>query len=339
MPFTGYLSKFSLPELLLFLEEGHKTGLLTIRKLSSSKSPPNLTTEAHYIWFQQGRILAAADRLDNQGLISILIKRGWYSDRSILKSFENQNLSTKTTMGLYFKSQGIVKAEQLILLFRAQVTENISPLFQLQDAEFNFESNASLPFAEMTGLSMPATEATLMGLRSLQQWSQLAGKLPDSTSSILAKVQGVPKIRLEYTESQVWKYANGNSSLQKISEELQLSLEKVQQIAFRLIVSNLAEEVFILKSASKATDDTVKEFTQLDTSNKFKELDKRKNSLNLAATSYSKVSPANKKDCERENSSVANQTLDPNLDTVAKTNVSQSFLQNLVGFLQNKIDN
>lgn len=352
MAFTGYLSQFSLPELFQFLEEGYKTGLLTIRKLSSgklpsSKLPSNLTTQAYYIWLQQGRILAAAERLDNQGLISILAKRGWYSDRSILKDFDFKNSSTKTTMGLYLKSQGIVKAEQLMFLFRAQVTEKISPLFQLKDAEFSFESNAPLPLAEMTGLSIPATEATLMGLRSLQDWSQLAAKLPDSTSSILAKSQERPKIRLEYTESQVWKYVDGTSSLHKISQELQLPLEKIRQIAFRLIVSNLAEEVFMLKSTIRTTGDRVKAPTELDTSKldtskldtlNSKQLHYRQNTENLVTPADLKVSPTNKSH-NRENNSTANQILESQLDTVTKTNVSQSFLQSLVGFLQDKIEN
>ncbi|MEO0970656.1 MAG: DUF4388 domain-containing protein, partial [Cyanobacteria bacterium J06639_18] len=38
MAFTGYLSQFSLPELFRFLEEGYKTGLLTIRQLNSNIS-------------------------------------------------------------------------------------------------------------------------------------------------------------------------------------------------------------------------------------------------------------------------------------------------------------
>ena len=384
MAFTGYLSQFSLPELFRFLEEGYKTGLLTIRQLNSNISQskhsqsnyspstdsrsnnlhPNLTTETYYIWLQQGRIIAAAESLDNQGLISILSKRGWNKSNLTLKDFEKHS-STKTTMGLYLKSQGIVKAEQLMLLFRAQVTEKISPLFELNNAEFNFEANSPLPLAEMTGLSIPATEATLMGLRNLEEWNQLSAKLPDPTSSILAKTQERPKIRLEYKESQVWKYANGSSSVQKISEELKFPLEKVQQIAFRLIVSNLVEEVFMLNASNSrgskdelgeqrqshsSNNDKVKVFSETDTlskiteakdtDSKVKELQYQQSTQNLSTqnlvnSSYSKLSQTRK----QENSSVASPKLETELDTVSKTNMSQSFLQNLVGFLQEKIEN
>lgn len=370
MAFTGYLSQFSLPELFRFLEEAHETGLLTIHKLSSSKlsssdlpsslSGSNLITEASYIWLQQGRILAAAESLNDGDLISTLTKRGWNKNCLTLNDFENS--STKTTMGLYLKSQGVVKAEQLMLLFRAQITDKISPLFRLADAQFNFEANAQIPLAEMTGLSIPATEATLIGLRNLEEWSQLTAKLPDPTSSILAKTQERPKVRLEYTESQVWKYADGNSSVQKISEELQFPLEKVQRIAFRLIISNLAEEVFMSKSNNNTNRDRVKVFSEVNTSNKvvqnkvaenkttenkttenrFTELqyhqNTQKSARNLVTPAYSQLSPKSK-NCKQENSSAASSILEPDLDTVSKTNMSQSFLQNLVGFLQEKIEN
>lgn len=356
MAFTGNLSQFSLPELFRFLEEGHKTGLLTISKLTSNLLNSNLATEARYIWLQQGRILAAADRLDNQGLISIITKRGWNNNYLALKDFDVDNSGTKITMGLYLKSQGIVKAEQLLLLFRSQIAENISPLFQIEDAEFNFESNASLPLAEMTGLSIPATEATLMGLRNLQEFSQIKAKLPDRVSSILSKTQERPKIRLEYTESQVLKYANGNSSLQKISEELQLPLEKVQQIAFRLIVSNLAEEVFVFKGASNTTNAKLKVPCEMETSNKVKEPKFHQSTQNLVTSPSSNLSPTGKNSdmsidrrCvegdtllqsspgDSKNNSSASSILHPDPNTVTKANMSQSFLQNLVGFLQDKI--
>jgi hypothetical protein len=71
MPVSGYLSNFSLPEVLQFLQEGQKTGLLTVRSL------PNTTQEfsRYFIWFNQGRIIAAADRTDYRGLVNMIALR------------------------------------------------------------------------------------------------------------------------------------------------------------------------------------------------------------------------------------------------------------------------
>jgi len=50
MAFNGYLAEFSLPEIFQFLEQGHKTGSLTIRTLPTAQSQEVLV---YYIWLHQ----------------------------------------------------------------------------------------------------------------------------------------------------------------------------------------------------------------------------------------------------------------------------------------------
>ena len=251
MKFTGYLAEFSLPEVLQFLEQGQKSGLLTIRTL-----PTALTQEiqSHYIWLDQGRIIAAADQLDDERLVSMISERCWVSDH--LASKIAQSCPTNTPMGLWLKSQGMLQAEQLKLLFRTQVVGQVSALFELQNANFDLDPTATSPLAEMTGLSMPATEVTLMGLRTLRDWTALKGKLPEPTSALSSVNHNQPQLQLEPIERRVWELA-GSVSLKAIANQLGLPVEKVQQIAFRLIVVNLAKEVPIITASTP----TVAEYT------------------------------------------------------------------------------
>lgn len=305
MTFTGYLAEFSLPEVLQFLEQGHKTGLLTIRTL-----PTALTQEmqSHYIWLHQGRIMAAADRLDDERLVSMIAQRGWVSDH--LASKISQSCPSNTPMGLWLKSQGMLQAEQLKLLFRTQVVGQVSALFELQNGNFELDSTATSPLAEMTGLSLPATEVTLMGLRTLRDWTALKGKLPDPTSALSSVIDGQPQLRLESVEWQVWEFANGSVSLRAIADQLGLPVEKVQQIAFRLIVVNLAEEVPIVTVAASTsvTDNLKEELTIIAASSP----------AVAASTPLADNSP-------------------PGMQSSSTSNVSKSFLHNLVGFLRGKV--
>jgi hypothetical protein len=173
MAVTGYLAEFSLPELFQFLDQGHKTGLLTINGLSVDR---NRNSQSHYIWVHEGRIVAAAASLDQKGLLSMIAQRGWLSDRVVSRLA--QVFSNKTPMGLCLKSHGLLEAEQLKVLFKSQVLRRVCALFQLQDGQFEFQTKVPLPLAEMTGLSVPATEATLMSLRALRDWTALKDKLP-----------------------------------------------------------------------------------------------------------------------------------------------------------------
>jgi hypothetical protein len=94
----------------------------------------------------------------------------------------------------------------------------------------------------------------------------------------------------------VWEFTNGQVSLKTIATQLQFPIEKIKQIAFRLMIVGLVEEIPFVpempttpKADNKDYDLNIPEWHNLDKSNKS-----------------------------------------------AQTVVSKSFLQNLVGFLKTK---
>lgn len=340
MAFTGYLSKFSLPEIFEFLEQGYKTGLLSIRAL---KMEQNEQAQNHFIWLRQGRILAAANNSDGRGLISMIARRGWVSESSVTEKF--QESGRKMAMGLCLKSQGLLSAEQLTLLFRAQIMGQVSPLFELENGKFDFDFQAAIPAAEMTGLSMSTTEATIKGLRSLRNWSALKAKLPDPTSGLLRKSSVLSRLQLDSQESRVWEYADNQTSLNEIAVRLVIPVEKVQQIAFRLIVSNLAEEAFIIDTPKTPIIDNKIEFADLNSTNGFGELSSQifaadLSSLNSQEPTFASNTrePEKRQIQENVTTPVENKRLDSVPNASSEINVSQSFLQNLVGFLKTKVE-
>lgn len=258
MAITGYLAEFSLAEIFQFLEQGQKTGLLTITPIpepSDTQAP-----SSHYIWFTQGRIVAAANRLDQRGLVSLISQRGWVGDRAITRLA--QTVAPKLPLGLALKSQGLLRAEQLKLLFYVQVMQQVCALFSLADGWFHFDNKSRVPAIEMTGLNAPATETTLAGLRALKNWTTLENKLPDPQSTIISVVEGQPQLKLNQAEWQIWEFTNGNVSLEAIAHQIQLPVEKVVQIAFRLIVVGLVEEVpMVVSSLQPAPSPLVTEAT------------------------------------------------------------------------------
>lgn len=186
---TGSLSDFSLPEILQFIEQGRKTGLLTVRALSES---PTSKTSVHYIWVEHGCIVAAANSLDEQGLVRLIEQRQWVSDRVIYKLA--QLCPTDKSLGKYLFDQGVLRAEQLKQLFLTQIRQQVCTLFNLQDGEFQFEQNVSLPRLELTGLSVSAgipillaTSLDILALRSDGYPSNVAAKVLPRLSSYSGK--------------------------------------------------------------------------------------------------------------------------------------------------------
>jgi hypothetical protein len=241
MAISGYLSEFSLPEVLQLLEQGSKTGRLSIQERSDH---PSYKGKIFRIWFKQGSIVAAADRTDGQGLMSIIQKRGWISSKAISRILTVCGIDQP--VGLCLKAQGLLEAEHLKLLFSQQVLQQVCKLFELQDGYFQFDSKVTLPAAEMTGLAAPPKEVTLAGLRVLRDWTSLDSKLPEPTSGLINAFTGKPQLHLNQLEWQVWEFANGNVQIQAIAEQLQLPLLKTQQVAFRLMTVGLVEEIPLL---------------------------------------------------------------------------------------------
>ena len=160
MSIKGYLTDFSFPEICRFIEKGKKTGLLTITPVSKSKEKP---PEYHYIWVCQGKIVAAANRLDDQGLTLLLRQQEWVSDR-ILSQLLKWCCPKDQPLGTCLKNHRVLTLEQLEQLFLIQVCQQVSAVSKLKDGLFTFRYDLPVPARERTGLSMSATEATLLKL-------------------------------------------------------------------------------------------------------------------------------------------------------------------------------
>ncbi len=239
MTLSSSFTDFSLAELFQLIDQGRKSGCLTVCTLPDLHAPGS-KSHYYYIWFRQGRVVAAATRLNGLGLISKIIQRGWTNPPAIEQFC--QTMPTVTPFGLHLKMQGVLNTEQLNLLFGSQLHQ-IRQLFEIQKGVFKLDSKAAPIWKEMTGLSLRATEVALMALRTLKNWEVLADALPDADSGIRSITENKPQIRLSALEWQVWEFANGKVALSAIAIQLQQTTLLIQQAAFRLMLAGLVEEV------------------------------------------------------------------------------------------------
>ncbi len=239
MALTGYLSEYSLVEIFQFVQQGYKTGLLSI--IPDNDSVQSLNNSS-YVWFQDGRIMAHARDLNQLGLLSMISQREWI-DASRLSALHQELKLANQPLGLYLKSTGTLNTEQLRLLFYSQVLQPVCGLFKLANARFSFDDQVLSSYPEMTGLSMSTGEASLLGLRVLRDWKLLEHKLPSPKFSLQKLHSELPALKLDTQEMQVWKLANGELSLAQIAKKTELALSTVQQICFRLTAVGLVKEI------------------------------------------------------------------------------------------------
>ena len=326
MSMTGYLSEFTLSELFQLMAEGNKSGLLTI---GDSKIPHALNCCKYYIWFNQGQVIAAANSLNNQGLISLIEKRGWLKSRSL--NITSTMTSRQIPLGLLLKSENLLQAEQLKLLFQMQVMQPITELFTWKTGWFDFKKQTNFPTAEMTGLSRSATEVLLSGLRGLRDWSALEEKLPDPNSGLISLR---PQLQLDSGERRVWEFTQGQVSIQEISERLKTSVESVQQVALRLILANLVEEVAVVGSSQLTVSGDRSPNSSPDTSSR--------GAVAVAPVKQDVAQKPSPPQMPALANNVVYRRTEPAASPTTSTPVasrpapSQGYFQNLVAFLRNK---
>lgn len=165
MCLTGSLTDLSLTEMLLFIEKGKKTGLIT---LFSEPVPPAKSLPIYYIWVYQGRLVAASHHLNDQGLVKLIHQHQWVSPRVVDKLA--QLCPTDKPLGFHLKNQGVLRNVQLKQLFIAQVLQPVCALCQLQKGQFKFVQNVPLPMREMTGLTVSAGVPAIIAPKDTKAW-------------------------------------------------------------------------------------------------------------------------------------------------------------------------
>jgi hypothetical protein len=244
---AGNLSEYSLAEVFQLIEQRKHTGLLTIEPDNDSVQTP---LSNYYLWFQGGRLMAMAQNLHQTTLLAMLQQRRWLTPEA-MESTIAFSRQLEQPLGIYLKSKGLLSAEQLKLIFHAQVIQPVCSLFKLYNARFSFDPKQPLVRSEMTGLSISGTEVSLLGLRVLRDWSKLNDKLPDSEAGLLRLSDITPSYKLDREELDIWQKADGKQSIADIAKQLNFSLEITQKIAFRLTVIGLLKEVAIAQEKPK----------------------------------------------------------------------------------------
>lgn len=236
MPLHSSFADFSLVECFRLIEQGRKTGRLTV-SYSMDDSAEEIK---RYFWFTQGRFVAASQTLDGNDLASEIIRRNWLSQRVLEKLIKLSKQGRP--LGLNLKLMGALPSEQLATLFGFQLRQ-LTPILEIRQGEFQLDCQAPILYPEMTGLSLGAMEVAVGALRRVQNWKALEAILPQKTSALQRWKTGGRTMKLTGMEKGVFEYADGRTAIAQISQLLGYGVDATRYAAFRLMIANLVDEV------------------------------------------------------------------------------------------------
>jgi hypothetical protein len=247
---NGYLSEYSLAEIFTLIQNDRQTGVLSIEPYLDPASLTVISGEStveqscYYISFKGGRIMSIFYGLEyeNQDLLAMGLEKQWIPLDRVEELKEKLN-GTTLPWGLHLKILEIISVEQIRLIFNTQVISNIFKIFEIHAGKFKFDPQAELSYPEMTGLSLTAREAVLLGLRRLTDWRGLVHKLPAPDSLLQGISTELQGLKLENDEQLVLQLALVKISISQVAAQLNMEVDRVRQIGFRLSSIGLMKEV------------------------------------------------------------------------------------------------
>jgi diguanylate cyclase (GGDEF)-like protein len=249
------LETISLPELLRSIDIDAKSGRLILEPWV----PPtddNITNTSYTLWFDRGKFVAIQEDSSQQEMISLIKSRDWV--KKLIGEKLDRLCPQGEPLGIYLHRMKLLTREQIDFIFQIQL-DRAYQLFAIESGRLIFteiaelieqDSQTTLPWLEMTGNSVKASQLILNGMQLLGNWDNYQKRLPNADLS-LQKIASQTDLDLLPLESQLWMRANSQASIATIAQQLDRPLLQVQRAAFVLIAAGLVKEIPLTNLWSK----------------------------------------------------------------------------------------
>lgn len=211
----GLTKDCGLADLLIGLQRGNRTGVLTVRSGDIVKS----------IYIRNGDMIFSASNQAEDRLEDVLLKEGKITknqhDRSVVEMKRTNQRPGAALVGLGYLTPG-----ELVSAVRHQVKHIIESLFALEDSRFGFEERP-LPKEEVITLKLSAANLIYNGVKKINSVSRLQKELP-SLDRILNfssdPLDLFQDLRLDDAGEKIISRIDGKTSIKEIISITQLGI-------------------------------------------------------------------------------------------------------------------
>jgi len=205
MSLEGSLKEFGLADILQLIYLQRKTGVLTLEG----------RMDRVRLLFYEGNIISAETKRKRETgrFGKLLLKKGLIKEEDLQKALEEQQ-STGEKLGSILIKKGLIGKEQIQEILTTQITEIVIQLFSWKDGDYEF-SPQGVPVDKGMPVSLDTQHVLMEGLRIVDEWSLIEGKL--SPGTIFVKT-GKAGAALTAEEEEMLGFVDGESDITTIIE-------------------------------------------------------------------------------------------------------------------------
>ncbi len=235
MALKGNLRDFSTTQLFNLISLARKTGTLTIDMRE---------TQAR-LCFQEGKLIYATIDGRDDHLATVLQRAGRITEEQAYAIQTRADIKSDKQLGLLLINAGYVSQDDLVLIVRTCILNNVYPLFTWPEGAFRFESNV-LPFKDRITIPIDLNSVIMEGSRRLQEWEQLQEELPNLDIALRFADRPDARLRdisLSVEEWRVVSFINPRNTVRQIAQYNNMSDFQIRKIVYGLLQAGLVELV------------------------------------------------------------------------------------------------
>jgi curved DNA-binding protein CbpA len=228
------LKKFNFPEILVHLHRSRKTGTLTVG------IPTGVTKK---VYLDKGNAVFASSTDEDDRLGEMLIKLGKITFEQYDKSVELLKQTGKR-QGAILVELGFLTPKDLVLGVKSQVREIIYSLFQVEDAEYEFEEG-ELSTREVITLQMSMGNLIYEGMKRINNVIRIKREMPDmgAVLKLNEDAEGVLQdIVLSQRDKAMLEIIDGTKSVREIIEGTPSATFEAMKILYILYTTGFVAE-------------------------------------------------------------------------------------------------
>ena len=168
MSLQGNLSTIILPDVIQWLSQGLKTGVLhVLAKSGVSKK----------VFIRDGRIISTSCSDPREYFGQFLISRGYLTEEQLNDAMET-HIKTGVKLGQVLVTAGLLGEDDVMAMLRLKAEESLFDLFMWPDGEFQFEDRPDRDEG-MPDLGLDITSLLMEGMRRKDEWPRIRQLFPN----------------------------------------------------------------------------------------------------------------------------------------------------------------